>query len=122
MQILEKEKNRKIRKIHRARKKVFGTKERPRVSVTQTNKNLYVQAINDIESKTITCISSLDKELNITKISKNNKQIAELLAEKFSEKLKQAKIDKIVLDKRDKNYHGVIQTFAEKLRKQGIQF
>ena len=112
----------KHRRILKLRQHIRGTTERPRVCLTQTNKNLYVQAINDSEGKTLTYISTLEKDLNLKSKSKKNKLSAEILAEMFSERLKSKNIDKIVLDRRGKKYYGVIKTFADKLREKGINF
>lgn len=122
MALLAEQKKRRLRKIQRVRKRVFGTQERPRVSFTQTNRYIYVQAVNDLEGKTLSFLSSQDKEITVKGFNKKNSKTAELLAEKFSEKLKKAKIEKIVLDRREKKFHGVIKTFAAKLREKGIQF
>ena len=57
------DKNRKRlhRKIH-IRKSVYGTAARPRMTVTRSNKNLFVQVINDDEGKTLASISTMEKE------------------------------------------------------------
>ena len=57
----DKDRKRLHRKIH-IRKRIFGTAERPRMTVTRSNKNLYVQIINDDEGKTLASISSMEKE------------------------------------------------------------
>lgn len=122
MAIIANEKKRKMKKISRVRKKVIGTPERPRVCFTQTNKHIYIQAVNDIEGKTLTFLSSLAKDLDIKSVARTSRKVAEILAEKFKEKLSTANISKIVFDKRDKKYHGVAKIFADKLREKGIQF
>ena len=61
-------KRNKIKK--RIRKVVFGTSERPRMTVFRSNKAIYAQIINDKEEKTLVSASSIDKDL---KLSSNNK-------------------------------------------------
>lgn len=110
------------RRIKRVRKKIFGTNIMPRVAVTQTNKNLYIQAIDDMKGRTLASISSIDKSLGLKTVSKKNIKVAELLAERIFEKLKKTKVKRIVLDRRNKKYHGIVKAFAEKLREKGIKF
>ena len=57
----DKDRKRLHRKIH-IRKSVYGTAERPRMTVTRSNKNLFVQVINDDEGKTLASISTMEKE------------------------------------------------------------
>ena len=57
----DKDRKRLHRKIH-IRKSVYGTAERPRMTVTRSNKNLSIQAINDDEGITLASISTLEKD------------------------------------------------------------
>ena len=57
----DKDRKRLHRKIH-IRKSVYGTAERPRMTVTRSNKNLSIQAINDDEGMTLASISTLEKD------------------------------------------------------------
>ena len=59
--LTEKNRKRLHRKIH-IRKRIHGTAERPRMTVTRSNCNLYVQVINDDEGRTLAAISTLEKE------------------------------------------------------------
>ncbi len=118
--LLEKIKRNK-RKIKRVRKKISGTKAVPRLSFTQTNKNLYIQAIDDSKGKTLAGLSTLDKKLNLKDGSRKNIKTAELIAEKMAEKLQAIKIKQVVFDRRTKKYHGIVKVFAEKLRKKEIK-
>lgn len=122
MGVLEQKIKRNERKIKRVRKKISGTKERPRVSFSQSNKYIYVQAVNDVDGKTLAYVSSLSKEIKVKNESKKNKKIAEELAEGFYKKLETAKIKEIVLDRRKKKFHGVVKSFSDKLREKGIKF
>ena len=110
------------RRIKRVRKKIFGTNIMPRIAVTQTNKNLYIQVIDDMKGRTLASISSIDKSLDLKTVSKKNIKVAEFLAERIFEKLEKTKVKRIVLDRRNKKYHGIVKAFAEKLREKGIKF
>ena len=122
MGVLEVKKRQRIRRIKRVRKKIFGTKEKPRVTLTQTNKNLYAQAIDDVKGMTLAFVSTNSSKLGLKTVSRKNIKTAEFLAEKMQEKLQSANIKTIIFDRRSKKYHGVIKSFAEKLRASGVKF
>ncbi len=121
MGVLQKKLERNKRKIKRVRKKISGTSVVPRIAVTQTNKNVYVQVIDDTKGRTLASISSFEKGLNIKGIDKKNIKTVGLLAEKLAEKIQTAKAKQYVLDRRTKKYHGIVKVFAEKLREKGIK-
>ena len=114
------DKNRKRlhRKIH-IRKSVYGTDERPRMSVTRSNKNISVQVINDDEGKTLASISTMEKEFASLK---PNIEDAAKLGEALGARLKDKKISKVVFDRNGYLYHGVVKALADGARKAGIEF
>lgn len=114
------DKNRKRlhRKIH-IRKSIYGTAERPRMTVTRSNKNLSVQVIDDDAGNTLVSISTLEKEFaNV----KPNTEGAAKLGEALGARLKDKKITKVVFDRNGYLYHGVVQALADGTRKAGIEF
>ena len=84
---------RRIKIKYRIRKKVNGTAERPRMSVFRSNKQIYVQIINDLTSKTLVSASSLGLEA-MPKI-----QQAQKVGEMVAEKAKAAGITTVVFDR-----------------------
>lgn len=105
----------------RIRKKLFGTADNPRVCVFRSNKFLYVQAIDDIEGKTLVSASSIEKDFTKEKSkAKKNLKIAEKLGELISERLKEKGIAKVVFDRGGFLYHGKIKAVAESIRKSGL--
>ena len=114
------DKNRKRlhRKIH-IRKTLRGTADRPRMTVTRSNKNISVQVINDDEGKTLASISTLEKEFASLK---PNTEGAAKLGEALGARLKDAKITKVVFDRNGYLYHGVVKALADGARKAGIEF
>ena len=105
------DKNRKRlhRKIH-IRKTLSGTTERPRMTITRSNKNLSAQVINDDEGKTLASISTLEKEFAALK---PNIEGAAKLGEAFGARLKDKNITKVVFDRNGYLYHGVVKAFAD---------
>ena len=85
----DKDRKRLHRKIH-IRKSVYGTAERPRMTVTRSNKNLSIQAINDDEGITLASISTLEKDFAALK---PNVEGATNLGEAFGARLKDKNID-----------------------------
>ena len=108
------------KKAQRIRKKLkrVNTK-RLRLSVYRSSRNISAQIIDDKNHKTLISASSVEKKL-IDKNKKNDlsNHVAILLAKRALEK----KITKVFFDRGKYKYHGRIKTFAETLRKNGIDF
>ena len=107
---------RRIKIKHRIRKSVFGTAERPRLSVFRSNKQIYAQVINDLEGKTLAAASSLGLEA-MPKIEQAAK-VGELLAKKAQE----AGFSAVVFDRNGYLYHGRVKSLADAARKGGLNF
>ena len=114
----DKDRKRLHRKVH-IRKSIYGTAERPRMTVTRSNKNLYVQVINDDEGKTLASISTMEKEFSALKTTVAD---AEKLGEAFGARLKDKKITTVVFDRNGYLYHGVVKALADATRSAGIVF
>ncbi|MBD5443728.1 MAG: 50S ribosomal protein L18 [Treponemataceae bacterium] len=114
----DKQRRRLHRKIH-IRKRVYGTAERPRMTVTRSNRNLSAQLINDDEGRTLASISTLEHEFKDLKPTVAD---AAKLGEAFGERLKDKNITKIVFDRNGYLYHGVVKALADGTRKAGIEF
>ncbi len=107
---------RRIKIKYRIRKSVIGTAERPRMSVFRSNKQIYVQIINDLEGKTLAAASSLGLE-TMPKIEQAEK-VGELVAQKAQE----AGITAVVFDRNGYLYHGRVKSLADGARKGGLKF
>ena len=106
------------RKI-RIRKKVFGEAKKPRLAVYKSNKNIYVQAIDDFNQITIGSASTLSKELKIENLSiESAKRVGELMGDILNKN----KIKEAVFDRGGYIYHGRIKALAEGIREKGIKF
>lgn len=101
------------------RKTINGTSERPRLSVTKTNRNLFVQVINDTESKTLFSVQTFGK--NGLKVGAT-KEGAKEVGTRVAEQLKSNNISEIVFDRSGHKYHGVIEVLASTVREGGIKF
>jgi large subunit ribosomal protein L18 len=101
----------------RLRKKIFGTKERPRLNIFYSNKYFYVQIIDDQNNKTLCSIHS--KEINSKLI---NIQVAINIGKNIAQKALQKGITSVVLDRGGYLYHGRIKALADAARKEGLIF
>lgn len=105
------------RRKNRTRSIILGTAEKPRLSVFKSNKYIYVQLIDDQNSKTL--VSASTRELSKMKDSQKeslNEKLGELIAKKAVEK----GIKKGVFDRGAYKYHGRIKLIAENIRKNGL--
>ncbi|MBQ2554702.1 MAG: 50S ribosomal protein L18 [Prevotella sp.] len=107
---------RRIKIKYRIRKKVNGTAERPRMTVFRSNKQIYVQIINDLTGTTLASASSLGME-SMPKI-----QQAEKVGELVAEKALAAGITAVVFDRNGYLYHGRVKQLADAARKGGLKF
>jgi len=116
---LKEKRERRERRIRRVRAKIFGTKERPRLCVFRSHKNIWAQLINDEEGHTLVSASSKeiksDKKLTKTEMAF---EVGKLIGKKALE----AGIEKVVFDRRGYQYHGRIKALAEGAREAGLKF
>ena len=113
-------KNRKRFRIRNKLKRV-SSGERFRLSVSRSAKNISAQIIDD--NKNITILSSSSKDKSIKSTGKKNKtELSEVVAENLAKKAIEKKITKIYFDRGLYKYHGRVKTFAETLRKNGMEF
>ena len=105
-----------LRIKHRVRNKISGTAPRPRMSVFRSNKQIYVQIIDDIAAKTLVSASSLGME----KMPKREQaaKVGEIVAKKALE----AGITAVVFDRNGYLYHGRVKEVADGARNGGLKF
>lgn len=103
----------------RIRKKVFGSAEKPRMSVYRSNKQIYAQIIDDTNSKTLVSASS---QGNKAAEKANKTEQAQLVGKEIAEKAISAGITEIVFDRNGYLYHGRVKSLAEAAREAGLKF
>ncbi len=107
------------RRSARTRAKLFGTAERPRLSVFKSNSHIYAQLIND--EKGVTIVSSSDTVLQVQKKT-TLKERAEKVGADIAEKAKQKKISHVIFDRGSFIYAGVVKALADGARGKGLSF
>ncbi|MEZ6196000.1 MAG: 50S ribosomal protein L18 [Planctomycetota bacterium] len=104
------------------RRDLFGTNERPRMSVFRTAKHIYVQIVNDFDGKTLVSSSTLAKDLKGTLKNGGNCEAAKLVGENIAEKALAAGVKSVVFDRNGFRYHGRLKALADAAREKGLDF
>ncbi|MBP5400803.1 MAG: 50S ribosomal protein L18 [Bacteroidales bacterium] len=104
----------------RVRKSISGTPERPRMSVFRSNRDIYVQLIDDLAGHTLASASSAVADIRDQKITKSAK--AAIVGKNIAEKALAAGITKVVFDRNGYLYHGRIKSLADAAREGGLTF
>ena len=115
--------NTSIRKRYRVSNKVkkVASKNRFRLSISRSTKNISAQIIDDKKNITLLSASSVEKDIKSgTKVNKT--ELSKIVAEKLAKKAQEKKITKIFFDRGIYKYHGRVKVFAETLRKNGMDF
>ena len=115
--------NTSIRKRFRVSNKVkkVASKDRFRLSISRSSKNISAQIIDDSKNITILSASSVEKDIK-TGSKVNKTELSKIVAEKLAKKAQENKITKVFFDRGVYKYHGRIKVFAETLRKNGMDF
>lgn len=107
---------RRVKIKYRVRNKISGTAARPRMSVFRSNKQIYVQVIDDEAGKTLVAASSLGQ------VACPKKEQAFKVGEAVAKKALEAGISEVVFDRNGYLYHGRVKEVAEGARKGGLKF
>mgnify|MGYP005838261527 CR=1 FL=1 len=115
---------RRRRRHLRVRRKVFGTPERPRLSVYRSLKHMYAQVVDDTRGHTLVFVSTLDPALRETLQQSDGGKVE--AARKVGLELARRALDKgvtrVVFDRGGFLYHGRVAAVAEGAREGGLQF
>jgi len=104
----------------RIRKIVYGTADRPILSVFRSNTNIYVQLIDDQAKKTLLASSTLEPEISSVKVAKIEK--SKLVGKSIAAKAIEAGITAVVFDRGGYLYHGRVKSLADAAREAGLKF
>ncbi len=112
-----------MRRKHHVRKKVSGTKERPRLSVFRSNRYIYAQLIDDTAGVTLVAASTQTKAMREQAARMgNNKKAAEIVGETLAKKALDVGIKYVSFDRGSYKYHGRVKSLADAARKAGLAF
>jgi large subunit ribosomal protein L18 len=106
----------------RVRGKIFGTTERPRISVYRSNTGIYAQVIDDNAGKTMVSASTMDKELKGTLSGLSGGEAAAKVGELLAQRATGAGIKRVVFDRGGRLFHGRVKALADAARAGGLEF
>ena len=104
---------------YRIRKRLSGNEARPRMTVYRSNKQIYVQLVDDVSGKTIATASSREKDIAAQKANKIDQ--AKLVGKRIAEVAKEKGIDNVVFDRNGYLYHGRVKSLADAARENGLK-
>jgi large subunit ribosomal protein L18 len=106
-----------IQRSKRTRSNIHGTEQRPRLSVSISNKHVSAQIINDDTGTTLAHVTTVNSKHVGTMIEKSK-----LIGVEIAKKAKAKKINKVSFDRGAKQYHGRIKSLADSARENGLEF
>ena len=106
----------------RIRKKVAGSRQRPRMSVCFTHKNIHVQFIDDDAGVTLASTSTMDKTMPDREKLTGNVVSAKQVGTRAAEVAKAKGIEQVVFDRGTARYHGKVKALADAAREAGLKF
>lgn len=113
---------RRVRRKRRVRKQVYGTAERPRLTVSRSLGHIYAQVVDDHRGVTLCSASSLIKELRSAIQYGGNVAAAKLVGKVLAERAKAAGIERVCFDRNGYRFHGRIKALADAAREGGLAF
>ena len=117
--------DRRVRIQLRQRKRISGTKERPRLSVFRSVSHIYAQVIDDLTGETLVSASTVEPSVKgaLDKAAKGgNLKGAEAIGKTIAERSIEKGITRVVFDRSGFLYHGRIRAVADAARKAGLEF
>jgi large subunit ribosomal protein L18 len=110
-------------RIHeRIRKKVQGTKQRPRLAVFRSQSHIYAQLVDDDLGRTLCAASSLDKDLRGKAKRGGNVAAAKAVGQLIATRAKEKGVETVVFDRGGFQYHGRVKALADAAREAGLKF
>ena len=106
----------------RVRKKISGTRQRPRLSVFKSLKHIYAQIIDDEAGNTLIAASTLSSELKDSLSTQGNVSAAQQVGTLIARRAKEHQIESVIFDRGGNLYHGRIKALAEAAREEGLRF
>jgi large subunit ribosomal protein L18 len=105
-----------LRRRRRVRAKVYGTAERPRISVFRSNRGISAQLIDDDAGRTLAAVNWTESDLRSLKPTEQAQRAGALLAERAQA----AGVSAVVFDRGGYQYHGRVKALAEGAREGGL--
>lgn len=120
----KKQAERRARRRRSIRRKISGTAERPRLTVSRSARHIYVQAVDDVNGHTLASASSLNDELVSSLVDGEegkNIRTSRAVGKAIAQRLKEKNIELAVFDRNGYLYHGRIKAIADAARDAGLK-
>lgn len=111
-----------LKRKKRIRKNIFGTQDRPRMSVFRSSKHIYAQIVDDTLGTTLVSASTLDREFKGSKVVGKKAEIAKSVGSLIGKRALDKGITQVVLDRNGFLYHGRIKELSNGAREAGLKF
>jgi len=111
-----------LRRKYHVRKKVFGTLDRPRLSVFRSNRHIYAQIIDDLAGATLVSASTRAKGLRAQLPKGGDKKAAQAVGQAVAKQALSVGIKCVCFDRNRYKFHGRVKALAESARKAGLVF
>jgi len=106
-----------LKRHRRVRVHVAGTSQRPRLAVFRSLNHIYVQLIDDTESRTVAAASTVELKAKGTGLAE-----AQEVGKSIAAKARAAGVNSVVFDRGGFLYHGRIKALADAAREAGLEF
>jgi large subunit ribosomal protein L18 len=106
------------RRHRRVRKRITGAADRPRLAVYRSNRHIYAQLVDDAAGRTLAAASSLDPE---ARGEGDKKAAAKRVGQLIAKRAREAGVERAVLDRGGRLYHGRVRSVAEAAREGGLR-
>lgn len=110
-----------LKRKKRIRKKIFGTPEKPRLTVFRSSKQIYAQIINDVDGQTLVSASSLDKKVKEQPGFENKASVAHFIGKLIAERAIEKGLKQVVFDRNGFLYHGRVREVSNGAREAGLK-
>ncbi|HVT91175.1 MAG TPA: 50S ribosomal protein L18 [Tepidisphaeraceae bacterium] len=104
------------------RKGLFGSAERPRLSVFRSDKHIYAQVIDDYQGLTLASASSVQEDVRGDLKNGGNIAAAKAVGKAIANKAKAAGVTMVAFDRGGRMYHGRVKALADAAREAGLKF
>ena len=107
---------RRLRRKRGIRKRIFGTPDRPRLTVFRSNTHMYAQVIDDVSGRTLAAADTLkmDRGWSVDAAGQVGKQLADAA--------KQSGVGRVQFDRNGFHYQGRVRALADAAREGGLEF
>ncbi len=109
------------RRHRRVRRRVSGTSLRPRMNIFRSNRNIFVQMIDDVDGRTLVSCSTIDKEVAPKLADLSKVEAAKIVGQTVAERAKEAGITTVVFDRGGFKYTGRVAAVAQAAREAGLK-